>query len=277
MKCLSGRVALGLALLVGAAAVGCEINPTAASPASLTYTEDAHKAYLEALEAFEDRNWEDARALFSEVRKIFAASPYAKLAELRGADCDFEQGKYKEAIAGYRGYVRGHRGDPNIEYARYRTTKALFLDISDSVFQPSAEERDQGNTEDAYHELLSFKKRYPRSSYRVDAEYMLEVVTQRLVRHQLYVARYYLGSGDFDATVARCDYALQKFPGSGLDAEALVLKGETLLKLKKRDEAKKAFEVVVRDHGGAFGQVAKRFLDQMASAAAEPAPAEPAP
>ena len=252
---------------------GCELTPTAASPASLTYTEDAHKAYLEALDAFESRDWEEARALFTEVRKLFSASPYARLAELRGADCDFEQGKYKEAITGYRAFVRGHRGDPNIEYARYRICKALFLDISDSVFLPSAEERDQGTTLDAHRELKAFAKRYPRSRYVVDTDYMLEVVTQRLVRHELYVARYYLRSNDYDAAVARCDHALAMYPGSGLDAEALVLKAETLLKLKKRDEARKVFEDVVRDHGGPFGGVAQRFLDQMNDANSATPPA----
>ena len=62
---------------------------------------------------------------------------------------------------------------------------------------------------------------------------MLEVVTQRLVRHELYVARYYLLDDNFKAAVARCDYALDNYPGSGLDAEAMVLKGETLLKWHK--------------------------------------------
>src|SRR5690606_28992111 len=108
-----------------------------------------------------------------------------------------------------------------------------------------------------------FVARYPNSRYRVEARYMLEVVTQRLVRHELYVARYYLREDNFEATVARVDYALANFPGSGLDAEALVLKGETLLKMHKPKEARAVFEKVIADHGGPFGRVAKRFLEMM--------------
>lgn len=254
------RASFGALLVAAALASGCDIQSTASTPASLTYTQDAHRAYREAMEAFEAKDWEDARALFAEVKRRFSPSRYARLAELRIADVDFEQAKYNEAISGYRAFIRGHRSDPNVEYARYRIGKALFLDIEDTVLLPPQEERDQAGTRDAFRELRLFRKRFPRSRYRVDVGYMLEMVTQRLVRHELYVARYYLRHDNFDATIARVNYALENFPGSGLDAEGLVLKGETLLKMGKRDEATAVFRRVIRDHGGPFGRVARRFM-----------------
>jgi outer membrane protein assembly factor BamD len=257
----------GLACALLLALGGCELE-TPKSAASLTYTEDAFKAYREAMDAFEDRNWTDARALFGEVRKLFGFSRFARLAELRIADIDFEQGKYSEAVAGYRSFVRGHADDDNAEYAKYRICKSLYLDLSDTVLLPPAEERDQGGTEDAWRELRAFNGRYPHGRYRVDARYLLEVVTQRLVRHELYVARYYLREDRFAAVLRRIDYALATYPGSGLDAEALVLKGETLLKSHQRDQARAVFEQVIAAHGGPFGVVAKRFLAQLPPAGA---------
>ncbi|MBI4703809.1 MAG: tetratricopeptide repeat protein [Deltaproteobacteria bacterium] len=253
---------LPLAALLALCA-GCDKQATVRDPASLTYTEDAHVAYREAMGSFESQDWEESRALFQEVSRVFAYSHYARLAELRVADVDFEQGKYDEAIAGYRSFVRAHRGDPNVEYAKYRIGKALYLDISDSALLPPQEERDQGNALDAYRELRTFSEEFPRSRYLVDASYMLEVATQRLVRHQLYVARYYLGRGNFEAAVARIDRGLKEYPGSGLDAEALVLKGETLLKMRQRARATEVFRAVVRDYGGPFGAVARSFLAEL--------------
>jgi len=250
---IAGAIALSLA--------GCDKE--AKSAASLTYTEDAYAAYNEALEAFEAEDWADARALLQEVKRLFGYSRYAKLAELRIADIDFEQGKYGDAISGYRVYVKSHRGDSNVEYAKYRVSKALFLDINDTILLPSQEERDQANTIDAHRELKSFVRRYPQSRYRVDARYMLEVVTQRLVRHELYVARYYLARDNFIAAVNRCDHALEHYPGSGLDAEAMVLKGETLLKMQKDEQARTVFSRVIEEQGGPFGRIAKRFLAAM--------------
>lgn len=275
------QTAAALALAAGGmlcALAACDIQSGAESPATLTYTHDAHLAYQEAMDAFGAKEWADARALFAEVKKRFAPTRYARLSELRMADCDFEQAKYNESISGYRAFVRGHRGDPNVEYAKYRIGKALFLDISDTLLLPPQEERDQANTQDAHRELKAFRRRFPRSRYRKDVSYMLEVVTQRLVRHELYVARYYLREDNFKAAVARCDYALDKYPGSGLDAEGLVLKGETLLKMGKRKEATQVFHAVVRHHGGPFGRVAQRFLAQLQlPEAPKAAPAEPRP
>lgn len=263
-----------LALGLAAPLAGCaEFNFATAGRATLTYTEDARAAYNEALEQFKQRNWEDARALFGEVRKLFAYSRYARLAELRLADIDFEQSKFSDAVAAYRDYVQNHRTDPNVEYARYRISKSLFNDIEDSFILPPAEERDQATTAEAYRDIRNFLSDYPQSRYYPDVKYMHDVVRQRLVRHELYVARFYLREEQFDATVARIDHALSKYPGSGLDAEALVLKGETLLKAKKRGEARAVFEKVIREHVSPFAAAAKSYLEEMGP----PTPDEKAP
>ena len=44
---------------------------------------------------------------------------------------------------------------------------------------------------------------------------MLEVVTGLLVRHELYVARFYLATDNFKAAVARAEYALRNFEAPG--------------------------------------------------------------
>lgn len=270
---MSSRHAVALAAGIAFLAAGCaEFNITGAR-ATLTYTEDARAAYFEAMESFKAHNWEDARALFGEVRKLFSYSRYARLAELRLADVDFEQSKYSDAVAAYRDYVQNHRSDREVEYARYRISKALFHDIEDSIALPPAEERDQATTAEAYRDLRNFLSDFPQSRYVIDAKYMHDVVLQRLVRHELYLARFYLREEAFDATISRIDYALNRYPASGLDAEALVLKGETLLKMKKNEQARVVFEKVVAQYASPFAVAAKRYLIDMGAAKASPAPA----
>jgi outer membrane protein assembly factor BamD len=266
-----------LALAALAGLTGCDIEPSTASRATLTYTEDARAAYNEAMESFRAKEWDDARALFGEIRRLFAYSRYARLAELRLADIEFEQERFPEAVTAYREFIQSHRTDRDVEYAKYRISKSLFHDIDDTFVLPPAEERDQATTIEAYRELRSFLRAYPKSRYRADANYMFEVVLQRLVRHELYVARYYLKIDAFDAAVARIDYAMKTYPLSGLDAEALVLKGETLLKMKKRDEARELFQRVIDEHGGPFGVVAKSFLEEFGGPLPRPKAAPKAP
>ena len=258
-------------LVFGSVLFGCDAQLTAAGPRSLTYTEDAEKAYREALTAFREKDWESAKALFLEVKKRFPQAREARLSELRLADIDFAQDKFSEAISAYRGFVTTFRSDREVEYARYRLAKALYFDIDDTILLPPAEERDQATTADAQRELRSFLKAFPRSRYRKDIEFMLEVVTGRLVRHELYVARYYRTRDNYEAALGRVEFALRAYPNSGLDPEALILKGETLMMMNRKKEARLAFESVVADWGGPFVPRAKAYLVELG------APTQPPP
>src|SRR5690606_28031027 len=85
----------------------------------LSYTADAKRAYDAAMKEYESHNWIEAQTLFREVKRKYHYSKFAKLAELRIADADFEQEKYGEAIRGYRQFVHDHRSNAEeVAYAR---------------------------------------------------------------------------------------------------------------------------------------------------------------
>src|SRR5579863_7496166 len=72
---------------------------------ALGYTEDARRAYDQAMERYNAHEWVEAQTLFREVKRKYSYSKYARLAELRIADSDFEQEKYPEAIHGYKDFI----------------------------------------------------------------------------------------------------------------------------------------------------------------------------
>jgi outer membrane protein assembly factor BamD len=76
------------------------------------------------------------------------------------------------------------------------------------------------------------------------------------------VASFYLAKDNYDAAVARIQYALHNYaPGgaaqtrtgvttdSDLEAEALLLLGKTYLKMHKWGDARQAFQSIVSSHG----------------------------
>jgi outer membrane protein assembly factor BamD len=211
-------------------------SPRPRAPSSTARTRA--RAYDKALESFLDRDWEEARNLLQEVRRKYAYSQYARLAEQRLSDIDYEQEKFAAAITGYRAYVTDHPADEGVPYARFRICKALYAQVSDTILLPPQEERDQAAIVDAYRELGAFLADYPQSKWTKDAQFMLVTVTGRLVRHELYVARYYLNRDRFEPAAKRIQYALARYDGSGLEPEALVMLAETYMKMKKTEEAK---------------------------------------
>jgi outer membrane protein assembly factor BamD len=260
-----GRLVAALLLISGALGACGGDNPKYVARSAVDYAEDAKRAYDKAATSFAERDWETARVLFKDIKKKYSYSRYARLAELRLADIDSENEKLTDAIQGYRSFVHDHRTDPDVPYARYRICKALFEQISDGGFLlPPLEERDQATSAETYRELSTFVKDNQTGTYAAQTKYMLAVVTGRLVRHELYVAQYYLKRGEFQATVSRAKYVLKTYDGSGLEAEAMVLLGETYLKMHKNTEARSAFKEMLAKYPTApFSDAAKNFLLEM--------------
>jgi outer membrane protein assembly factor BamD len=250
------RSAFVVAVLFAAAVCGCEgTQPKTA----LGYTEDAKRAYDAAMEEFNAHSWIEAQALLREVKRKYSYSKWARQAELRIADADIEQEKFAEAIRAYKEFVHAHRSDTeDCIYARSKMAEATFAEIPESFLMPASEERDQAAVIDSYKELRSFLEEYPEAKQARHMRELLANVTARLVRHELYVARFYLRKDNYDAAVARIQYALKNFgeadqafvsgADAGLKAEALVLLGTTFLKMNKWSEARQAFEAVVRHY-----------------------------
>ncbi len=253
------------ALVAGIGLTSCAPPPEAPRN-PLRYTENAKRDYEIALDAYFDHDWETAVLLFAEVRRKYGYSRYARLAELRIADAAYRQDNLAEAIAGYKAFVHDHPNDPEVPYARYRISKGLFEESSENFILPPLEERDLASIQDARVTLVEFLDEYPGYKHAREMRYMLEVTTGVLARHELYVARFYLRKDNYQAAVARTRYALENYKSSGLEAEALVLLGETYMKMKKRKTAGKIFRRVLKKYPqSAFTLPAKNFLRQLAT------------
>ncbi len=241
---------------------------------ALNYTADAKRAYDAAMIEFNDHNWIEAQNLLRDVKRKYSYSKYARLAELRLADADFAQDKFADAIREYRQFVHDHRSDAEeVSYARSKIAEAQYSQIADSLLLPASEERDQAVILDAYKELRSYIHDYPDAKESPRMRGLLADVTGRLIRHELYVARFYLQRDNFDAAILRIQYALRNFSmprevadigNESLEPEALLLLGETYLKMHKWPDARESFLAIVQHYGDSGLIVpAKGYLEYM--------------
>jgi outer membrane protein assembly factor BamD len=266
-------LAIRMAPCAAFALAGCENEPP---HTVLNYAENAKRAYENAMKTFNAHNWIESQALMREVKRKYSYSKYARLAELRIADADFEQEKYAEATREFKDFIHAHRSDAEeIEYARSKIAEATFAEIPESFFLPASEERDQAAVVDAYKEMKSFIADYPEGKQTAHVREMLATITARLVRHELYVARFYLNKNNYDAAVARIQFALRNYgtaisgphgadPTAGLEAEALLLLGTTYLQMHEWPGARQAFEAIVRNYETSpLAEQARNYLRKM--------------
>jgi outer membrane protein assembly factor BamD len=268
-------VAISLLAASLAALPACEGEP---AKTALGYTDSAKHAYDLAMEQFDAHQWMPAENALREIKRKYSYSKYARLAELRLADLDFMQEKYPEAIHGYKDFIHAHRADAeDITYARGKIAEAMVAQIPDSVIMPAQEERDQASVVDVYKELKSYIADYPEAKETPHLRALLSQVTGRLLRHELYVARFYASRDNFDAAIARVRYGLVNYamgagPRAGasesgdLEAEAYVLLGATYMRQHRWSEARAAFESVVRSYPESSLVVsARNYLATLAS------------
>jgi outer membrane protein assembly factor BamD len=244
--------------LLWALGAGACVSEPAPPQTPLEYSINAKRDYEAALEAFFDHDWEDCISQMTTVKKNYAYSRYARLAQLRIADANYHQEKFAEAISAYRSFVHDYPNDPEVPYARYRVTQALFEQCSEAAFLPPLEERDLVTVHEAYKAIQDYLSDYPQSPHRRNVEYMLEYTGGLLARHELYVARYYLKQDVYAPAVERVKYALEHYPDSGLEAEALVLLGQVYLEMKRPDEARAQFLRVLEHYPASPFQIPAR-------------------
>jgi outer membrane protein assembly factor BamD len=272
-------VAFAAATLALTSTPGC-VSEGEGAKSALDYTENARLDYERGMKALADKNWEDVTEAFNDVRQKYSYSRYARLAELRLADADYEQEKLAEAISAYKSFVHDYPNDPEVPYARFRIAKAQYESVSQSVLLPPLEERDLSTVNDAADSIRDYLEDYPKSEHAEELSYMLEVVIGLLARHELYVARYYLREDNFEAANARVERVMKVLPVSGLEPEAMVLLGEIYLKQKRKAEARKLFEQVLAEHPGSpFTVPARNFLAHIGEPVGvlrQPAPVAPA-
>jgi len=262
-RTLRSALAVGLLATTIPPLAACDKDSHANTP--LDYSENAKRDYDAAMEAFDDKNWEGVTQMMNEVRRKYGYSRYARLAELRLADANYEQEKFAEATAGYKAFIHDYPNDPEIPYARYQVTLTQYNAVSQSFLLPPLEERDLASVNDAHASIRAFLNDYPNSDHAAELAYMQAVVTGLLARHELYVARFYLDRGNFTAAIARIQYGLHSFKDSGLEPEGMVLLAEVYMKQKERQKAREVLETVLSQFPNSpFVVPAHHFLGELA-------------
>ena len=241
-------VALGLAV---STAAGCASDEDSKP---VTYSLTAKQNYEKGLAELKDENYLEAQKYFQFVKQKYPFSKYAVMAELAMADTQFARGNYAEAIDSYKSFARLHPTHEKVEdgYVAFRIGESYYKDMPDDVWiLPPSYEKDQSAVVDAQRELNDFLKKFPDSSYAVQARKFRQEVLKRLVDHEVYVARFYLRGDHPRAAAMRLEAAIARYPGSGREPELLVSLGETYLHMGDPLRAKETFARVVAEYADA--------------------------
>ncbi len=215
------------------------------------YAVTAQQNYDRGEAKLQKKAWIGAAKYFAFIKARFPYSKFAVLAELRLADAEFGAEHYLQAIDGFKMFIKFHPTHDMVinGYASYRIGEAYYKMLpGDWWLLPPSYEKDQSATSDAYRQLDTFIKKYPKSPYQDRARARLVKINRRLADHEMYAARFYWDKNRPMGTVLRLRRLLDKHSGTELDAPAMYLLGRAYMKVKMPDRARAVWSELIQKH-----------------------------
>jgi outer membrane protein assembly factor BamD len=198
----------------------------------------ANRLYSEAKSALNDNNWEEAIKNYQRLESRYPYGRFAQQAQMEIAYAHWKNGDPDSALAACDRFIKMHPNHPNVDYLYY--LKGLIAFNGDLGFMgyfntQDQTERDQKSARESFTTLKELVERYPQSKYAPDALERLNYLVNALSAHEVHVARYYFKRGAYVAAANRSQYALQHYPNTPAQEEALYILVQSYEKMGMED------------------------------------------
>jgi len=195
---------------------------------------DAEKTFIQANDLLEKKSYEEARALFLEVKNRDLTKKFAPLAQLKIADSYVKEGESELAIPEYQKFLDSYPENQYASYAQYQIAMVYF----DQIEGP---ERGYSGAAKALEEFEKLKRLYPRNPYKEDIELKIQKCKNIIAEYEFLVGDFYFKKGSYAAAIGRFEIVLKKYPGYKGEATVLFLTGKAYAGLKQKDKASEYF------------------------------------
>jgi outer membrane protein assembly factor BamD len=211
----------------------------ACSSAKTPPTKTAEEYLLEGERLFEKGQYSEAIASWEKVREAFYSPELNVLAELKIAEAHFLAKDYVEAAAAYEDFLKQHPDHPR--------TAEVFFQLGMSFYhQMLTIDRDQTATHNALVTFETLLKRFPDDPKSEEARALAAHCRDRLAEHELYVGRFYLRTGQYQAAIKRLQGIFTRYPDFPNLDQAYLYLGQAYLKNGEHQQAAAAFNALIK-------------------------------
>lgn len=200
---------------------------------------DADALYRAALQAYERRDDQLAQKWLEVLRTQHPASQHADDALFLLAELRFRRGEYVMAAFLYQQVRQAYPNSPYARQALYKTGLA-YEELSPPY------DRDQDYTDKALQALREFRQLYPGDSLMSDVEWRIRRLRNKLAQREYSIAQLYRKLASPESALIYYDALLQQYGDTEMAELGYVGKIETLLELKRWQEAQQLIELYRR-------------------------------
>lgn len=187
---------------------------------------DAQQLYQSARTALDSADYATALELYNRLDASYPFTRYATQGKLESIYAHFRSFQPELALSAADRFLRANPRHEHIDYVLYLRGLVNFernaSDILD-LFDVDSTKRDPINERRAFEDLRRLVQRFPDSEYAPDAHQRLIYLKNRIARHELGIAKYYVKRRAWVAASRRATDIISKYQGSDVIPETLDL------------------------------------------------------
>lgn len=190
----------------------------------------AQSQYQQAKEVLDAGLYNRAIELLKAVESRYPFGPIARQVQLDLIYAYHQSGNLPQALASIDRFIRLNPNQPDLDYVYYMRG-LTNLKADENAFQEffgiDRADRDLASTRQAFDDFRILLNSYPQSRYADDAKKRMVAIKDKLARHELLVADYYMRRGAFLAAANRGKYVVEFYRDSPLVEQALEIMVES--------------------------------------------------
>ena len=190
------------------------------------------EAYQEGMKSLEEGDVLFAAKKFNEAEILFPQSDWAPKSALMAAYSYYSQDYYLDAIAELKRFIRVYPEHKNTDYAYYLLGISYYELIVD-------EKKDLQSIVNAKETLDILIKKYPNTTYALDAEFKIDLINDILASKEMYIGRYYFDKRKWISAINRFRTVIDQYETTIYTEEALHRLVEVYYTLGLKEEAEK--------------------------------------
>lgn len=194
----------------------------------------ASKLYAEAKANLADGEYQSAIELYEKLEARYPHGAYAQQAQLETAYAYYKFEEPESAIAAADRFIKLHPRHANVDYAYYLRGLVTFparKSIFEFIFPQDESKRDPNSSLESFNYFSELVRKFPDSKYSKDAILRMRYLRNKVAKHELHVAKYYMRRQAYISAVDRASYVVEHYRQTPAVSEALLLMVDAYTKL----------------------------------------------
>ena len=196
-------------------------------------------------------NYNSAIEGLQQLEAQFPFGRYAEQAQLEIIYAQYMSFDHDIARQSADRFIRLHPQHANIDYAYYLKGLVNFeqnLGFLEKMMPARVRDRDQSMAVNSFLDFSELIRRFPDSRYVPDARQRMIFLRNNLAAYEITVAEYYLRREAYVAAANRARYALETYPNTPQNAEALIVLHKAYTALELPDLAEGSMTVLALNY-----------------------------